>query len=135
MESRYSWVERTVADYRQNGWETLIAEFEAEEPDPVPEWMKDRIRATDIEQFIDLCQSYPDWNWEEWDALPGIDAPTLFVTGELEDPDDAVSQIVAEMRNGEVLRLNGLGHINAFLASDAVLERVTPFLAEHAPRS
>jgi len=128
-----AWSASSAAEFRKHGWSNLIARFETQEPDPIPEWMKDRIRATDVGQFVDLIESYVDWRWDEWDVLPTLDTPVLFVTGELEDRDDDVSEIVARMRHGEVLRLPGLGHINAFLATDAVLSRVGPFLAEHAP--
>jgi pimeloyl-ACP methyl ester carboxylesterase len=130
-----AWSVQAAAEFREHGWENLIARFEEQEPDPIPAWMTDRIRATDVGQFVNLIESYPDWHWEEWDILPAIDAPTLFLTGELEDPQDHVGNIVARMRRADLLRLRDVGHINAFLATDVVLERVMPFLAEHSPRS
>jgi pimeloyl-ACP methyl ester carboxylesterase len=128
-----AWCVDAAAEFREHGWEKLLARFEAQEPEPVPEWMTDRIRATDVEQFVDFIESLPDWHWEEWDVLPEIDTPTLFLTGELEDREDNVGQIVERMHHGEVLRLPGLGHLNAFLATDAILPRVEAFLAAHAP--
>jgi len=134
-EEMAEWVTEMSAEFREHGWDKLLERFDTQEPDPVPEWMKERIRATDAEQFADLIDSYPSWNgWEEWDVLAALDAPVLFVTGELEDKDDHVSEIVRRMRAGEQLRLSGQGHINAFLASGTVLRRVEPFLARHAPR-
>lgn len=132
-EALAAWVRRAAAEFREHHWEKLVARFEAEEPDPIPQWMTDRIRATDVEQFVNLIESYPAWDWEEWDALPELETATLFLTGALEDSDDEVGQIVGLMRRGEVLRLPGKGHINAFLAATAVLPRVKAFLAEHAP--
>jgi len=129
-----AWAAKAAPEFREHGWERLIARLEEQEPDPIPKWMTDRIRATDVEQWAYTIESLPEWQWDEWDALPAIDTPTLFLTGELEDPDDRVGRIVARMQAGERLRLAGLGHVNAFLATDAVLERVTPFLAEHAPQ-
>lgn len=123
-----------AAEFREHGWEKLLQRFEAQEPDRIPEWMMERIRATDVEQFVDLLQSFPDWDWDEWDALPKVTTPTLFLTGELEDPDDHVAQAVARMPHGERMRFPRQGHINAFLATDAVLPHVTAFLAEQAPR-
>lgn len=130
-----AWVQEASADFREHGWEKLIAGFERQEPEPVPAWMKERIRATDVEQFVNFIESLPAWDWEEWDVLPQLDVPTLFVTGELEDRDDAVGQIVARMRRAEVLRLPGMGHINAFLATETVLPQVEAFLAENAPKA
>ncbi len=130
-----AWCETAAAEFREHGWEKLLERYDIQEPDPVPEWMKEQIRATDPEQFADMIDSYPAWNgWDEWDVLPMLDTPVLFVTGELEDKDGHVSEIVGRMRAGEQLRLSGQGHINAFLASDTVLQRVEPFLAQHAPR-
>ncbi|HZS61308.1 MAG TPA: alpha/beta hydrolase [Gemmatimonadaceae bacterium] len=133
-DTRYSWIESSAADYRANGWQNLIARFDTEEQAPVPEWMKERIRATDIEQFVNTFEAFPDTGWEEWDALPNIETPTLFLTGELEDPENEVAVMVGMMKHAELLRLGSLGHINAFLATYTVLERVLPFLAEHAPK-
>lgn len=130
-----AWVTKTSAEFREHGWEKLLARFDKQEPQPIPEWMKERIRATDVEQFADQLEALPDWQWEEWDALPLLDTPVLFVTGELEDKDNDVGEVVGRMRRGEVLRLEGLGHINAFLATDLVLPRVQEFLAANAPKA
>ena len=127
------WCMSRTAEFREHGWEKLLTRFEAQEPDLIPEWMKARIRATDVEQFVDYIGSLPDWHWEEWDVLPELDTPVLFLTGELEDRDDNVGEIVGRMKNGDLLRLTGLGHINAFLATETVLPRVEEFLARHAP--
>jgi len=127
-------VNQRAAEFREHGWENLIAGFEKQEPDPIPAWMTERIRATDIGQFIDTLLSIPSWDgWEEWEVLPTLTVPTLFLTGELEDRDDDVGRIVGRMPNGQRERLHGLGHINAFLARDRVLPHVQRFLANHAP--
>lgn len=55
--------------------------------------MKARIRATDVEQFINLIESYPSWQWEEWDVLAEIHTPTLFLTGELERTETTLAGI------------------------------------------
>jgi hypothetical protein len=84
---------------------------------------------------VDTLLSIPDWNgWEEWDVLPNLTTPTLFLTGELEDGDVNVGHVVGRMPAGDRLRLADLGHINAFLAADQVLPVVEDFLAGHAPR-
>lgn len=128
-----AWSASAAAGFREHRWEKMIERFDAQEPDPIPEWMKARIRATDIEQFANLIESYPSWHWEDWDVLPAVGTPTLFLTGELEDPDDEVGQAVGGMADGERLRLSGHGHINAFLATDHVLPRVRDFLARNDP--
>lgn len=125
-------VERRVPEHRDFGWEKLLSRFDQQEPETVPEWMKERIRATDVQQFIDWFLALPNWNWDEWDALPYIVAPTLFLTGELEDPDDETAKAAALMPNGTRYRIPGQGHINAFLSSRLVVPKVTTFLAEYA---
>lgn len=51
-------------------------------PEELAEWVPRMwIRATDAEQFADMIESYPTWNgWEEWDILPALETPVLFVT-------------------------------------------------------
>lgn len=125
-------IARRVPELREHGWEKLIARFDQQEPEPVPEWMKQRIRATDVQQFIDWFLALPDWNWNEWEALPLISVPTLYLTSELEDPRDETAKAAALMPDGRRFRIPGQGHINAFLGSRVVLSEVTPFLAKHA---
>ena len=124
-------VARRVPEFREHGWTKLIARFDEREPDGVPHWMKERIRATDIQPFIDWLLAWPDWSWSEWESLPHVVAPTLLVAGELEDPEDETGQAAALMPNATRLRVAGQGHINAFIKSPLVLPRVRAFLAEH----
>jgi pimeloyl-ACP methyl ester carboxylesterase len=119
---------RRVPEYREHGWETLIARFDAQEPEPVPEWMKQRIRDTDIEQFIGWIEARPAWGWSDWKALARIAVPTLFIVGEHEDPDDEMADAAELMSDGRRVRIEGQGHINAFLRSDLVLPYVLEFL-------
>jgi hypothetical protein len=63
--------------------------------------------------------------------LPYVVPPTLFLTGELEDPDDETAEAAALMPNGTRFRIAGQGHINAFLKSQVVLPEVTAFLARY----
>jgi pimeloyl-ACP methyl ester carboxylesterase len=128
-----AWTSSAAARFREHQWEKMLQRFDEQEPDPIPEWMKARIRATDIEQWANQIESFPSWHWDEWRALAELATPTLFVTGELEDPDDDVGKIVSRMPNGERLRLSNLGHINAFLATETVLPRVRGFLSRNAP--
>src|ERR1700737_261755 len=124
-------VARRVPEFREHGWTKLIARFDEREPDGVPDWMKERIGATDIQQFIDWLLAWPDWKWSEWDSLPHVVAPTLLVAGELEDPEDETGEAAALMPNATRLRVTGQGHINAFIKSPLILPRVRAFLGEH----
>ena len=125
-------VSAAVADYRVHGWETLIAGF-ADNEGPAPDWMQERIRATDIEPVIAWSQARLDWHWSSWDALARITIPILFLVGELEDPDDGMAAAATETPRGRRLRIPGKGHINGFLDSTYVLPHVQAFLAETAP--
>ena len=122
-------VEARVKTLRENRWELMIADFEKEEVREVPEWMKERIRATAIEPMIAWRQARPHWAWDPWDALPRIKTPTLFIVGELEDPDGETAEAAALMPDGSCVVLPGLGHINAFLRSDLALPHALQFLA------
>jgi pimeloyl-ACP methyl ester carboxylesterase len=125
-------VPNRTAEHREHGWEKLLADFDKEEPEPVPDWMKERIRATDVQQFIDWFQAYPDWGWSPWRALPAVGCPTLFLVGEFEDEEDEMAKAASLMPNGTRYRIPGHGHINAFIKSDLVLPQVTAFLAKYA---
>lgn len=119
-----------IADHRANKWETLIAAFEDEEG-PAPAWMRESIRATDIEPVIGWWKARPSWDWNPWDALVRVDAPGMFIVGEKEDPEDEMAQAAARMKLGERVRVPGKGHINAFLDSAFVLPHVCRFLERH----
>ena len=86
-----------VASHLECGWERMIARFDAQEHDAVPEWMKDRIRATDIDQLDDWLRALPDWNWSSRQALAEVAAPALFLVGELEDEADPMAEIAGLM--------------------------------------
>jgi hypothetical protein len=55
----------------------------------------------------------------------------LFLTGELEEPEDATAGAAWRMPNGSRISLPGLGHINAFLRSDLALPPPKEFLGRH----
>jgi len=121
-------VARSIAQYRDIGWEKLISGFEHDEG-PVPVWMKERIRATDLGPVMDWAEARLSWGWSSWEALGRVAAPTLFLVGELEDPDDTMAGAAAEMQHGSRVRVPQKGHINAFLDSAFVLPHVEEFLA------
>jgi pimeloyl-ACP methyl ester carboxylesterase len=121
-------VSAAVAEYREYGWEKLIAGF-AEDEGEAPVWMQERIRATDLEPVIGWSEARLDWNWSAWEALGRVAAPTLFLVGELEDPDDTMLEAARRMPEGRRVRIPGKGHINGFLDHQFVLPHVQAFLA------
>jgi pimeloyl-ACP methyl ester carboxylesterase len=119
------------AAYWREGWDRLIEEFVQEEG-PIPAWMAQRIRETDLRHVIGFGQSWPTWGWDPWEALPRIQNPTLIVAGELEDPDDSMAEAAARMQDGRRIRVPGKGHINGFLDSAFVLPHAIAFLTANA---
>lgn len=81
------YISQQVAEYREYGWDKLIAAF-VEEEGPIPEWIRQSIRETDVEHAIGFTESWPTWGWDEWESLSRIAAPTLILTGALEDPEE-----------------------------------------------
>jgi hypothetical protein len=55
-------------------------------------------------------------------------APTLLISGELEDPDDEAADVAARLQHGEHLWLPQLGHAGAGAASDLAVPAVRSFL-------
>ena len=123
--------ETRVTKLQTKGWWLLLDSMIAAEKQPVPQWMIDRILATDIEPFIGWTQARPSWDWSPWDALPHIDVPTLMIAGELEDPDDVTGEAAALMPAATRVLIPDREHINAFLASDLVVPHVRKFLLSH----
>jgi pimeloyl-ACP methyl ester carboxylesterase len=122
--------EKRIRNLQEEGWDWLINDFVAEEGE-CPEWMKDRIRATDLEQLILWQRARLDWTETPWDLVVTAKHPTLLLVGELEDGEHLMTEAAAQMKDATEVRFDGLGHINAFLASERVLPRVEAFLASH----
>jgi pimeloyl-ACP methyl ester carboxylesterase len=114
---------------RAKGWRFLLDDMVAAEKFPVPDWFLDRVLATDTGPWIAFTEGRPLWNWSPWDALPRVNVPTLFLAGELEDPDDVLGEVAASMPNASRIRIPDREHINAFLYSEFVVPRVMDFLA------
>ena len=121
-----------LTELRSRRWRYLLDDMTAAEKFPVPQWMLDRITATDIEPYIAWTEARPSWNWSPWDALPLIDSPTLMIVGELEDPEDVMGEAASLMRDASRIRIPDREHINAFLGSEIVLPFVSEFLSRHA---
>ena len=68
--------------------------------------------------------------WEEAGItnLEAFPVPTLLIAGELEDDDDQAAAVAEMIPNGERLRLPGLGHAGAAIASKLTLPVARAFL-------
>lgn len=117
-----------VTELQRKGWWLLLDDMVAGEKHPVPRWFLDRVLATDIKPFIGWAEARPTWNWSPWDAMPEVNAPTLILAGELEDPADVMAEAAALMPQARRVRIPEREHINAFLYSEFVVPRVLDFL-------
>jgi pimeloyl-ACP methyl ester carboxylesterase len=126
--------DKRIQDLRNEGWDWLINAFAAEEGE-CPDWMKARIRVTDLEQLILWQRARLDWNVTPWDLVVNAKQPSLLLVGDLEDDGHLMTEAAAQMKDATEVRFEGLGHIKAFLASDLVLPHVEAFLAEHSAGS
>lgn len=61
-------------------------------------------------------------------TLEGFAVPVLLIAGELEDDDDEAAVIAGMLPNGESLRLPGLGHGGACMASELTIPTARAFL-------
>lgn len=101
-------------------------------PGECPAWMRDRIRATDLEQLILWQRARLDWKVTPWDLVVNARPPSLLLVGDLEDDEHLMTEVAAQMEDATEVRFEGLGHIKAFLATDHVLPHVEAFLAKHS---
>lgn len=132
-------IEASIAErvplMREKGWSLILDPMQAAEKYPVPAWFLDRVYSTDVAPWIAYSESRRFWNWSIWDAAPRVTAPSLLFAGELEDPDDLVGQLAAQMPNASRVRIPEREHINAFLYSEFVVPRVLEFLAAGSPQA
>lgn len=127
-----------VEAIRKRGWRSILDDMEAAEKFPVPRWFIKRVEATDVAPWLAFTEARPSWNWSIWDAAPVVETPALLIAGELEDPDDVVGELAAQMPHATRVRVPDREHINAFLDSEYVMPLVIDFLAArpsivHAP--
>jgi len=130
VEEYTSWARGRRPQVAAGGWQLLIDGFDRQETVPPPEWMNDAIRATDLQQYLDSLEAIEHTPWTYWDLLPQVMAPTLWVVGEFEDPDDETAQGVSVMPDARQFRVPGVGHIRSFIDADLVLPTVTEFLVQ-----
>lgn len=123
-----------LKEMREKGWWFLLEAMQAEEKFPVPRWFLERVAATDVGPWFAYTEARPLWNWSVWDAAPRVTSPTLLIAGELEDPDDLLSELAAAMPDARRVRVPEREHINAFLYSEFVVPTVLEFLRARTPQ-
>jgi pimeloyl-ACP methyl ester carboxylesterase len=70
--------------------------------------------------------------WRSWhgprSAFATFPAPVLMISGENEGDEGRTERSMAELPDGRVVRLPGLGHLGSFYRSDVALPHALPFL-------
>jgi pimeloyl-ACP methyl ester carboxylesterase len=113
---------------RASGTGGLVDELERDEA-PLPAWLRAHFLETDAEMAALELEAWAR-HWEgPWPLFETIEAPTLIVVGEGEDPDGQAERAVRAMRDGRHVVLPGVGHLGAFLRPDLVGPPVRDFLA------
>ncbi len=95
--------------------------------DLIPEQVKVQFAENDIEALIALTTAIRDSEGFE-DALETLEAPGLIYAGEEDPAFPLARQCVEGHDNLDFLPLPGLGHMEAWHQTEAVLPRVTRFL-------
>jgi pimeloyl-ACP methyl ester carboxylesterase len=125
-------VEAEVAAIRASGMRAAMERIAAEEPRRPPDWMIDNLAETDAEMFALLVEA---WAGEpgSWAEFPAVQAPTLIICGENEEPGaDGYAVLAAQtLSRGSAAVLPGLHHLEAFWRTDWSCPPLTGFLHEH----
>jgi pimeloyl-ACP methyl ester carboxylesterase len=121
-----SWLEAV----RRGGMQGLLDVIEEEEGEAFsseyPPWAKAVILRADPDAAL---ASQTRELWEQGiTTLEVFPVPTLLIAGEREDKDDKAAVVAGMLPNGESLRLPGLGHAGAAIASDLTLPTARAFL-------
>ena len=120
-------VERRAALVREHGLEDVISELEQTEAATFPDWFWSQMLETDREMFA--LELLGESNWRgPWSVLHQIHCPVLMLAGELEDPEDTNGRAASLLHNVRSVKFAGLGHVGAFVRSDAALSHAMPFL-------
>lgn len=121
-----------VAVIRAEGMRAAMEQIAAQEPQRPPDWLIGNLTGTDAEMFALMVEA---WVGEpgSWADFPAIQAPTLIICGENEEPDAARhARLAAQtLPHGSVAILPGLYHLQAFWRTDQSCPPLTGFLREY----
>jgi pimeloyl-ACP methyl ester carboxylesterase len=116
------------------GMPALSDAIETEERISLPVWLRRNFDETDAGQFALSLRAWAAEADMTWNDLSGIACPTALVAGSEEAPPGSLERMAATIPNGAVVeRIPGLGHVGAFLASEAVLRAARAVLIAVAP--
>jgi len=121
-----------AAQVRAGGMRAAMEELAAEEAEPAPGWLLDNLAETRAEMFALLLEAWAG-DRPAWADFPQVQAPTLVICGENEEPDAArnARMAAATLPRGTAVVLPGLWHLQAFWRADQTIPPLTGFLREH----
>lgn len=114
---------------RIRGWEPVSYQSQ---PAEIPTWLQRHFDSTDPEMVALWLEGEGDWDM--WSRLPSVAVPVQMFVGDLEDPEHLNDRAAELMGDAQVLRLEGLDHLGAFIRSDLVVPAAIEFLARVSVR-
>ncbi len=119
-----------VAMLEAEGMPALSDAIEAEEGIALPEWLRRNFDETDAGQFALSLRAWAEEGDTTWDDLARIECPTALIAGSGEAPAGSLERMRAAIPGGATIaRIEGRGHVGAFLDSEAVLSAALPVLS------
>ena len=119
-----------VAMLETEGMRALCDAIEAEEGIALPAWLRRNFDATDAGQFVLSLRAWAAQGDTTWEDLARIESPTALIAGSAEAPAGSFERMAAAIPGGgAIARLEGLGHVGAFLDSEAVVQAALPVLS------
>lgn len=129
-----AWRRRMAAEVRQVGCAAWLQRMSLGESEVTPAWLMANLVATPTEMFALEVEGWAG-SPSECADFPRIQAPTLVVCGERENPDGSAELAVAALPRGSSAVLLGLGHLQTFWRSDLTGPLVAEFLLRQPPWS
>ena len=114
---------------RARGWEPVSYQSE---PTEIPAWLQRHFDSTDPEMVALWLEG--EGEWDMWSHLPSVTVPVQMFVGDLEDPEHLNDRAAELMRDAQVLRLESLDHLGAFVRSELVIPTAIEFLARVSAR-
>lgn len=126
------WRRMEAREVRQRGFRSGLEEMSSGETEPAPTWLMENLGATPTEMFALELDGWADAP-TEYQHFQRIQAPTLIICGELENPDGSAELAVEALRDGRAVVIPGFGHLQAFWRADVTGPLLRDFLAERVP--
>jgi pimeloyl-ACP methyl ester carboxylesterase len=118
--------EEMLAAIEAEGMDAVAREFDTTD-DPLPDWYKRQILATEPHALIAAMRGRLAWPGVSHE-VERMKMPVLFFGGEYEYDPGELESMVKRVPNASGEIIKGVGHINVFARSDLVLPRARAFL-------